>query len=222
MRVRTLRVAGALAGGAALAGYATVIRPWMLGWGATDEEVRGALPGDDVIKQPRYQATHAVTVHAPIADVWPWLVQIGQGRGGLYSYDRLENLLGLGFHSADRIVPELQHLGIGDQVWMVPRDASVPMYFQVLDVQPPKVLVLGPHGDPAEAYEQGLPWTSWSFVLRDLGYGTRLIARLRSDFKPTAAGLLVNKYGLEPVHFLIERKMLLGIRRRAERAGATA
>lgn len=160
-----------------------------------------------------------MTVHAPIADVWPWLVQIGQGRGGLYSYDRLENLFGLGFHSADRIVPELQHLAVGDQLWLVPKDAAVPIYYQVLDVQPPEVLVLGPHGDPHEAWEQGLPWSSWSFVLRDLGNGTRLIARLRSYFKPTLAGLLVNKYGLEPAHFVMERKVLLGIKRRAERAG---
>jgi hypothetical protein len=189
MRVRTIAGAAALVGGTALAGYATAVRPWMLRWGATDEEVGEPLPGDDVIKRPRYQATRAVTVHAPIPDVWPWLVQIGQGRGGLYSYDRLENLFGLGFHSADRIVPELQHLGIGDEVWMVPRDASVPMYFQVLHVQPPKVLVLGPHGDPAEAYEQGLPLSSWTFVLRDRGDATtRLIARLRATSSPPQPG----------------------------------
>jgi hypothetical protein len=144
----------------------------MLGWGATDEEVRGALPGDDVIKQPRYQATHAVTVHAP---------------------DRRR----LALAGADRPGPRRP---------VQLRPAGEPV-----------------RGDPAEAYEQGLPWSSWTFVLRDRGDATtRLIARLRADFKPTAAGLLVDKHGLEPVHFLMERKMLLGIRQRAERAGASA
>lgn len=93
--------------------------------------------------------------------------------------------------------------------------------YQVLDVQPPKVLVLATLADPHKAWERGLPWSSWSFVLRDLGHGTRLIAWLRSDFKPTLAGLLVNKYALEPAHFVMERKVLLGIKRRTERAGTT-
>jgi hypothetical protein len=81
----------------------------------------------------------------------------------------------------------------------------------------PQTLVLGPHGDRNEALEQGLPWPTWAFVLRDLGEGTtRLIVRMRSEFKPTLVGLLANKYGLEPVHLLMERKMLLGIKHRAE------
>lgn len=146
-----------LAGGAVLAGYATLIRPRILRWGATDEEVAERLPGDEVVDQPRYQTTHAVTIDAPRGQVWPWLVQLGQGRGGLYSYDRLENLFGLGFRSADRIIPELQTLAVGDQVWLAPRDSAVPLWFQVLDIQPPQMLVLGPHGDRDEALAQGLP-----------------------------------------------------------------
>lgn len=180
------------------------------------------MPGDEVIAQPRYQTTHAVTIKAPPSEVWPWLVQLGQGRGGLYSYDWLENLFGLGFASADRILPELQQLAVGDQVWLAPRDSAVPLWYQVLDVQPPSALVLGPHGDRDEALAQGLPWPTWSFVLRDLGNGSsRLIVRMRSDFKPTVLGLVVNKYGLEPVHFAMERKMLLGIKERAEHAAVT-
>jgi hypothetical protein len=98
----------------------------------------------------------------------------------------------------------------------------MPLWYQVLDLQPPSVLVLGPHGDREKALEQGLPWSTWAFILRDLGNGsTRLVVRMRSDFKPTLTGLLANKYGLEPVHFAMERKMLLGIKDRAERAAAT-
>jgi hypothetical protein len=217
------RAAGAaLAGGVVLAGYATLLRPRILRWGATDQEAAEPLPGDEVIAQPRYQATHAVTIHAPPSQVWPWLVQLGQGRGGLYSYDWLENLFGLGFRSADRIIPELQQLAVGDQVWLAPRESAVPLWYQVLDVQPPQALVLGPHGDRDEALAQGLPWPTWTFVLRDRGNGSsRLLVRMRSDFKPTPLGLVANKYGLEPVHFAMERKMLLGIKERAEQAAAT-
>jgi hypothetical protein len=174
-----------------------------------------------VVAQPRYQTTHALTIQAPRSQVWRWLVQLGQGRGGLYSYDWLENLFGLGFRSADQIIPELQTLEVGDQVWLAPRDSAMPLWYEVLNLQPPQTLVLGPHGDRDQALEQGLPWPTWVFVLRDLGNGsTRLIVRMRSDFKPTVVGLLANKYGLEPVHFAMERKMLLGIKRRAEGAAA--
>jgi hypothetical protein len=223
MRAGPLRGAGvALAGGAVLAGYATLVRPRILRWGATDEEVAERLPGDEVVAQPRYQTTDAVTINAPRSEVWPWLVQLGQGRGGLYTYDWLENLFGLGFRSADRILPELQTLQVGDQVWLAPRDSAMPLWHQVLDLQPPQTLVLGPHGDRNEALDQGLPWPTWTFVLRDVDAGrTRLIVRMRSDFKPTLLGLLANKYGLEPVHFAMERKMLLGIKERAEQAAAT-
>jgi hypothetical protein len=216
------RVAGAaLAAAAALLAYAALVRPRILRWGASDQEVTEPLAGDEVVTQPRYQTTHAVTIHAPPSQVWPWLVQLGQGRGGLYSYDWLENLFGLGFRSADRILSEL-HLQVGDQVWLAPRDSGMPLWYQVLDLQAPDRLVLGPHGNRDEALAQGLPWPTWSFVLRDLGNGSsRLIVRMRSDFKPNPVGLLANKYALEPVHFAMERKMLLGIKQRAEQTAGS-
>jgi hypothetical protein len=218
---RPRTAAAVLAAGAALVGYATLVRPRILRWGASDQEAAERLPGDEVVTRPRYQTTHAVTINAPPSRVWPWLVQLGQGRGGLYSYDWLENLFGLGFRSADRILPELQHLQVGDQVWLAPRDSAMPLWYQVLDLQPPQTLVLGPHGDRQEALDQGLPWPTWTFVLRDLGNGSsRLIVRMRSDFTPTPLGLLANKYALEPVHFAMERRMLLGIKHRAEQATA--
>ena len=220
MRAGQVRGA-ALAAGAVLAGYLILVRPRILRWGASDEEAAERLPGDEVVERPRYQTTHAVTIQAPPSKVWPWVVQLGQGRGGLYSYDWLENLFGLGLRSADRIIPELQTLAVGDQVWLARRESAMPLWYQVLDLQPPQTLVLGAHGDQEEALEQGLPWPTWAFVLRDLGARrTRLVVRMRSDFKPTVVGLLANKYGLEPVHFAMERKMLLGIKQRAERAAA--
>lgn len=204
---------------AAVGGYIGLLRPWMLSWGATDEEAHGQLPGDAVVPSPRYQATRAVTVHAPVSEVWSWLVQIGQGRGGMYSYDWLENLVGLKMHSADRIDPALQKLDVGDEVWLVPRDSSVPTYFRVVEVEPPRVLVLGPGAGKEQS--RGMPYPSWAFRLTPLNdQATRLVCRFRSDFTPTLRGLLVNKYALEPIHFLMERKMLLGIKQRAEQGTA--
>jgi hypothetical protein len=83
-----------LATAAVAASYAFLIRPWHLHWGATDEEVKEPLPGDEVVSHPRLEATHAITIDAPASDIWPWLVQMGQNRGGFYSYTWLENLVG--------------------------------------------------------------------------------------------------------------------------------
>src|SRR5437763_1782203 len=85
-------------------------RAWVLNWGATRDEAGYGLPGDELIAAPAGQATRAVTINAPVGCVWPWLAQMGQGRGGAYTYDWIENLFGLGMHSADRILPELQQL----------------------------------------------------------------------------------------------------------------
>jgi hypothetical protein len=160
-----------------------------------------------------------VTIQAPPERVWPWLVQLGQGRGGLYSYDRLENLFGLDMHSADRIVPELQHLQVGDEIRLVPEDIQAPLILKVAAIEPERWLVMTAPGDRDTALAAGMPWPSWTFVLDPVGQGaTRLLVRWRSDFRPTLAGWLVNKYALEPVHFVMERKMLLGIKRRAEAA----
>src|SRR5829696_4354160 len=101
--------------------YVLIVRPWHLRWGATDEETRKALPGDGLVPQPVAQMTRALTVDAQPGEIWPWMIQMGAGRGGLYSYDWLENLAGLGIYSTDSIVPELQDLKEGD---ILPLEAS--------------------------------------------------------------------------------------------------
>src|SRR2546422_155339 len=114
MRTRSLaRVAGAVAGLGALGLYFRVLRPMQLRWGATDDEVQRALPGDDNVPQPTFNATRAVTVDAQPEEIWPWLIQIGAGRAGWYSYDLLDNL---GHPSAERIIPEFQQLAVGDLI----------------------------------------------------------------------------------------------------------
>ena len=206
----------------AASGYATVIRPRLVRWGATEEEAGLPLPGDSVVERPRYVANHAITINAPAAAVWPWLVQMGQGRGGLYSYDWLENIMRMRIHSADRIIPEFQDLKPGDTFRLVPEDYFTDLHFEVISVEPEHALVMRSPGSPAENFPERKPFVSWALALVRLdGHTTRLIARTRSDFGHTFSDLMWNKYGLEPVHFIIERRMLLGIKRRAEASVTT-
>jgi hypothetical protein len=182
-------------------------RPWRFNWGATDEEMRRPLPGDDIGPPVRFVTTRAVTVRASASGVWPWLAQIGWGRGGFYSYNRLENLFGGDLHNADRIHPEWQDVKVGDEVWMAPpgRYGNVAR-LEVLEVLPGRAIVLGRPGKPG----------TWAFVVEPLGRHTsRLIVRSRNaDWAPYVYAV----FGL--AHLIMERGMLLGIKARAERAHA--
>lgn len=200
-------------GGLATA-YFTMIRPWHLKWGATVGETARDLPGDDLVREPLMVTTRAVTIRASTTDVWAWLVQMGQGRGGFYSYDWLENLAGLDIHNANRIVPEWQQLQVGEVVrfW---RDAGV----KVMAVEPNRHLVLAgslqPADDTKPAQDTG---GSWVFVLEAIDrHTTRLIVRARvARFPPFWLSRLFALLLLEPSHFVMERRMLLGIKQQAE------
>lgn len=214
-RETTAKLVSAGSVGAALAAYAFLIRPWHLKWGATEAELEEPLPGDDVLPHPSQQATHAITINAPVADVWPWLAQIGQNKGGFYSYDWLENLVGCDIHNAQRIVPEWQSLRTGDVLWLHPKAPPLP----VLLVEPGRAIVAGgispEDGDPA-ASENARAGT-WAFVLRELDPATtRLIVRIRWHTKPSLLNWIYSYGVLEPSHFVMERKMMLGIKHRAE------
>ncbi|HVM19782.1 MAG TPA: hypothetical protein VM307_07465 [Egibacteraceae bacterium] len=194
------------------------VRRWMLTWGASVEELGAALPGDEFVLDPRTGSTRAITIHAPLEAVWPWIAQMGQGRGGLYSYDWLENLFGCDIHSSDRILSNLQTVEVGDVIRLVKEGYPVDLSFEVAFVHPPRALVLRPRTTPEEAFAAGMAYTTWAFVLQAVNSGTtRLISRWRTDFKPTPAGYFWWKYGpVEAVNFVMERKMLKGLRRRAE------
>jgi hypothetical protein len=207
---------------AVVAVYALLIRPWHVKWGATDADVAASLPGDSLVSHPKISATHAITVQGSAADVWPWLVQIGQGRAGFYSYEGVENLLGLNIHNSDRILPEYQDLKVGDVVPLAPDGAGVPVAF----LEPNRSLVLGGKVDAQtkgplaledkspDAYYEG----SWGFFLQPInGHTTRLIERFRMDWRPdTFANGLFYRGILEPGSFIMERRMLLGIKERVE------
>ncbi len=189
-------------------------------WGATAAEVAEVLPGDELVGQARYRTTHAITIDAPVERVWPWLVQMGQGRGGLYSYDWLENLVGLDIHSVQEIREELQSLSLGDEVRLVPEGAQPPLRFTVVRIAAPELLVLGAGHSREEAFAAGLPYPCWTFRLTPVEPDRcRLVVRFQADFDPTPLGTLAYRGALQPVHFVMERKMLHGIKERAERAG---
>lgn len=209
-----------IAMGTGLALYHLIMRPWQLDWGATQAEVRQDYAGDELIPRAVYETTRAITIRASAADIWPWLVQIGYGRGGFYSYDWLETMGGLDITSADRIVPEYQDLALGDVLRIAP---DTPLTVTVLE--PNRALVLHNVMNPFSAQivetndpEPGpyIDWT-WAFLLEEIDTATtRLVIRVRADYQPRWLAPLAYTV-LEPVHFIMERKMLLGIKERAER-----
>jgi len=132
-------------------------RTRFLRWGATDEEIAAVQPGDELIRDANITATRAITIRRSPDVIWPWIAQIGQGRGGFYSYDSLENLVGFDIHSADRIVPEWQTLDVGDEVHLAPT-----VCLKAAIVEPGRALVL--EGDLPIA--QRPPFAStWAFIL---------------------------------------------------------
>ena len=151
--------------------------------------------------------TRAVTIDAPPSAIWPWLVQMGSGRGGAYTYDWIENLLGLNMHSANEILPQYQHIAVGDEL---PMGSGRPgMTVEVLD--PPRTLAV-------RVADQN--WV-WIFALVPEGESTRLISRNRIATAALApVGRLFYTVFMEPGSLVMERKMLLGIKQRAERTAA--
>ena len=213
-----------LATGAAILGSTWVaLRPRTLLWGATDDEATRVLPGDDLVPGAQYVTTRSLTIHAPAEAVFPWLVQLGQNRGGFYTYDALENLFRLDIHSADRIHPEWQELQPG--VDYVSLDPQQSMKMTIVELEAPQTMVLrtGAPGEapqePGDFFKSEIAGT-WAFVVRPLDATTsRLIVRLRVAWRPTAAARLAAWVLLEPAHFIMERGMMLGIKKRVEAAG---
>lgn len=185
-------------------------------WGATEEECRATMPGDELVPDPVLTSTRAITIAAPPEAVWPWLAQIGQGRGGLYSYDALENLVGLDIHSADGLLPSDQQVTPGDLV-RLGRPGSP--CFSVVSSVPGRSLVLV-SADPASGQPVPTPVSAgtgatWQWQLHRIrnGAATRLVSRQR-NVHPDGQRLLWRL--VEPVAFVMERRMLLGIKERAE------
>jgi hypothetical protein len=187
------------------------IRRWMSRWGAAPSDLSRVMAGDSLLVDPTYSGTMAVIVNAAPEDIWPWLVQIGYQRGGLYSYDWLDRLFGyLDRPSATRILPEFQHLAVGDDI-PLGRGPSWP----VAVVEPRRALVLDMRN------VDGFDWV-WQFGLYTVDERrTRLVSRSRVRTQAVWARLFT--YAIEPAGFLMTRRMLLGVKERAEalQAGRT-
>ena len=184
----------ALLGVLATALYACVVRPWHLRWGTNADDAQRVLPGDELLPMGGTQIRHAVTVDAPVHVVWPWLAQIGQDRGGFYSYEWLENLAGCQMRNADRVHPEWQHREPGETVHLHPAGG-----LRVTLFEPERAIGLD-------------GWGTFSLEPLDPGR-TRLIAR---GGVPPGVGAAAYGVLMEIPHFLMERRMLLGIKERAE------
>lgn len=208
--------AGTVLVGAGLLTGIAVLRHRALRWGATQSELAVDLPGDGVLPGADVVATRGITVLAEPEAVWPWLAQLGYGRGGFYSYDALENLIGLDIHSADEVVEEWQDLSVGDQVHLAP-----PVGLEVLVADPGRALVLC--GQPPTGESAPAPYDfTWAFVLRPgpaVGT-TRLVVRERYLCRTRSARPVVE--AVAAVSTLMSERMLRGIRDRAEGTVRTA
>lgn len=182
--------------------YVWIVKPWHMRWGTTDAENLQSMPGDELIPGAG-QATRAISISARPEEVWPWLVQLGHGKAGWYSYDWIDN----DFRpSADRIVPEYQDLTVGDKILMMPG-----MGFVVRSIDEPNSIV--------SVLEDGS--TSWCLALYPEGDSTRLVSRWRPKFEKTPATFFMTMLS-EPGTFIMEQKMLRTIRDRVESVGVTS
>ncbi len=195
----------ALALVAALGALYPLLRRSILTWGATSEEAASRRPGDELLEDADGVSTRTITIDAPAASVWPWLAQMGPSpRGGAYTYDWIENLFGLDMHSVDRVLPEFQHPEVGDTIGLGPNRMRLER------VEPRRVL--------AWRSEDG-NWV-WTFVLEEHDGRTRMVSRNRFRLPTLAAR--IGMLPMEPGSLLMERRMLRGIKERAERlASAT-
>ncbi|MCA9970093.1 MAG: hypothetical protein KC425_07755 [Anaerolineales bacterium] len=193
------------------AAYLLLLWPWMQAWGASDAEVEASLPGDDLVPAPTLQSTKGITIQAPPEAIYPWLLQLGVDRGGMYSYDWLENLFGLNVHTVDRIVPAYQNVQIGDFWRFTPKEFVLNpgpgLYVRALQPDRAVLLCFGIEGQPEETC-----FDTWQFVLAPQADGsTRLLLRSRMAFEQQLPIKLTYF-----VQFIMERKMLLTLRARAE------
>lgn len=199
---------------AAVVGAVVLVRRASLRWGATDDELHMALPGDDLLHESDLVATRAISIAAAPADVWPWIAQIGQNRGGFYSYDWLESAVGVDVRNAVRITPDLRVREVGDVVNLAPE-----VTLTVVALEEERHLVL--RGAVAlDGTNEGAPYDfTWAFVLlRRFDGSTRLVVRERYEYLTGWAGAIVEP--VEMVSFLMTERMLRGIRDRAEGTAA--
>jgi proline iminopeptidase len=206
----------------ALGAYAVAVRPRLLRWGATEEEVEGEYPGAEIIQGGERTSTMAVTIDAPPSKVWPWLVQMGLGRGGWYSFDHLDNW---GHASSDRIHPEWQEIAVGMRLSSMPGERA---WWEVAALEPQRFLGLrasfdallhpfDPSGERPNAFTDSL----WAFQLKEEPMGrTRLVVSGYWARRPRWFWAIANAVFIEPSHWIMETRQFANLKRRAEGAAS--
>ena len=207
----------AIGGAALMAGHliaTPVIGRDRLRWGTVGSEATDTLPGDDLVPSPKWSYTLGVGIAAPCEQVWPWIAQLGQGRGGFYTYQSLENLVGCRIANTTEVLPQHQDPTVGGEIFLHPD--SPPLRIEIAD--PPHALVLfGSPGDLGGEERWGV--STWQFAIRPRADGgSRFLTRGRYDHSPDWQSRLVfGRLPIEVVTFVMSRRMMLEIKRLAER-----
>ena len=186
-----------------------------LRWGTIGTEASDPFPGDDLVPEPKWSYTLGVSIDAPPESVWPWIAQIGQGRGGFYTYQTLENMVGCRIENTNEVLTDHQHPAVGDAIHL--HHDAPPLSIEI--VEPPMTLVL--FGSPADAGTNEIQGeSSWQFVVKPVaGDGSRLLTRGRYNHAPNRRSRLAfGRFPMEVITFVMSRKMMLEIKRLAERS----
>ena len=212
--IRAVTLLGCL--GALLIGFFGLLRPWYLNWGADRNLQRARLPGDELLWEGAPHETLAIEIAAPAAQVWPWVAQIGQDRAGFYSFEILENLVGCEMKNLDIVIPALGRWAPGDRLWLYPREKAGGVGQAPLARHDPgRALVFytrRPTTSPADP-----PEGTWAFIVQPIdGAHARFIVRGRAQGGPGLLGRAFESSVFEPLHFVMERKMMEGVKARAE------
>lgn len=202
-----------MAGGAVASAALYAARRYYRNWGTSKEECETPLPGDELVNEPAVQTTEGIWIEAPASEVWPWLVQMGHDRAGMYSYEKLENLIGIKHHNADRIHPEWQHLSVGDVIRLAP-----PGWMGLRDGISLPVVQLTEGQSIVMRMQSPLPMDGvWSFHLSSRWEDRcRFLVRTRSAMRAPTEALGAEAFG--PVQAMMTRGMLLGIKQRVEQS----
>ena len=190
-------------------------------WGLRKEELTRTFPGDEIIDQPKSQFTHAINIDAPVEAVWPWIAQIGQGRGGFYTYEALENMTGMEIRNADIILAEFQDPKVGDLIPFSPTDAYPLVMCETgramaigfcIDLNTKKII--NSNQKLSDNYSQ----ISWLWIVEPIdSQHSRFYSRNRVDYSSSFKNKLLFGPLIEPIVFTMDRKMCLGIKKRAEK-----
>jgi hypothetical protein len=213
--------AAAAALGIAASAYGLLVRPRLLTWGTQRRDLSREWPGDALTPVPHSVATRAIEIDAPAAAIWPWILQIGQDRGGFYSYTWLENLFGACISNTDSLLPDYEKRKVGDTVWLAARKAyGGRARMVVARLEAPRAMVLVYPNDADVFIGEGRArYGTWAFILDPIDENrARLVMRTRAGEEFSTARRLLDRVFWEPAHFIMETQMMRTIKALAERS----